>query len=100
MRALPAGLAMLLAACGQAPPRDTQPAPSAPAANTAAPAPTAPAANSAESPDPAALEGLSPFQRRAYRKGFEDCRAGRYEPDPWPEAYRIGCAAAQDEQAG
>jgi ABC-type transporter MlaC component len=42
------------------------------------------------------LRGLSPRQRQAYRKGVEDCLAGRYEPDPWPEAYRIGCAAAND----
>jgi hypothetical protein len=60
--------------------------------------PTAPPASAA--PDPAALEELTPFQRRAYKKGFEDCGAGRYEPDRWPEAYRIGCAAAHDAHAG
>ena len=42
------------------------------------------------------LDRLTPAQRRAYLKGMEDCQAGRYDPDPWPEAYRIGCAAAQD----
>ena len=87
-------LALLLAGCGQAPSNDAQPAP-APPANVAGPPPEAPPA-----PDPEALEGLSPSQRRAYQKGLEDCRAGRYEPDRWPEAYRIGCAAAHDGQAG
>lgn len=42
------------------------------------------------------LDRLTPGQRRAYLKGMEDCQAGRYDPDPWPEAYRIGCAAAQE----
>jgi len=74
-------------------PRPAPARPSAPAADPAAgPAPAA--------PDPAALEGLTRFQRRAYEKGFEDCRAGRYAPDRWPEAYRIGCAAANDARAG
>jgi hypothetical protein len=43
-----------------------------------------------------AIDQLTPAQRRAYMKGFEDCLAGRYAPDPWPEAYRLGCAAAND----
>ena len=42
------------------------------------------------------LDRLTPAQRRAYLKGMEDCQAGRYDPDPWPEAYRLGCAAAHD----
>jgi hypothetical protein len=44
------------------------------------------------------LDHLTPGQRRAYLKGMEDCHAGRYDPDPWPEAYRIGCAAAQEDE--
>jgi len=44
------------------------------------------------------LDRLTPAQRRAYLKGMEDCHAGRYHPDPWPEAYRIGCAAAQENE--
>lgn len=44
------------------------------------------------------LDRLTPTQRRAYLKGMEDCQAGRYDPDPWPEAYRIGCAAAQEDE--
>ena len=43
------------------------------------------------------LDHLTPRQRRAYLKGMEDCQAGRYDPEPWPEAYRIGCAAAQED---
>lgn len=51
---------------------------------------------SAEVPqDGAGLADMSPYQRRAYEQGYRDCRAGRYAPDPWPEAYRIGCGAAQ-----
>jgi hypothetical protein len=69
-----------------------QPAPPKASAPTVEPAPAA--------PDPGAIEGLTPSQRRAYEKGFEDCRAGRYDPDRWPEAYRIGCAAAHDAPAG
>jgi len=58
-----------------------------PAANEAVAAPADP---------PADLAGMSPRQRRAYQAGLADCRAGRYAPDPYPEAYRIGCAAAND----
>jgi hypothetical protein len=54
----------------------------------------APKEASAERP---ALAGLSPRQRHAYQKGYADCRAGRYDPDPYPEAYRIGCAAAHGD---
>jgi hypothetical protein len=100
MKRLAAGLSVLLAACGQAPSQKRQPAPSPPVVNRVTPVPTAPSSSNVTAPDPAALEGLSPFQRRAYQKGFEDCRAGRYEPDRWPEAYRIGCAAAHDGEAG
>ncbi|TMJ19157.1 MAG: hypothetical protein E6G92_04945 [Alphaproteobacteria bacterium] len=95
-------LALLLAACqppdapNEAAPVNTivvpQPAPAKAGGRTVEPVPAA--------PDPGAIEGLTPFQRRAYEKGFEDCRTGRYEPDRWPEAYRIGCAAAHDAHAG
>ena len=43
-----------------------------------------------------AIDQLTPAQRRAYMKGFEDCSAGRYDPERGPEAYRLGCAAAND----
>lgn len=49
-------------------------------------------------PDPAALADMSPRQRRAYELGFRDCSAGRYDPDPHPEAYRIGCGAAEERR--
>lgn len=100
-------LALLLAACRAQDARNEgapanaaiapRPAPAEAGEPPVAPGPAAPATTA---PDPAALEGLTPFQRRAYEKGFEDCRAGRYEPDRWPEAYRIGCAAAHDARAG
>jgi hypothetical protein len=58
--------------------------------------PPPPRAAAEEAPDPADLAGLSPSRRRAYERGLADCRAGRYDPDRYPEAYRIGCAAAND----
>jgi hypothetical protein len=81
----------------------------APAAQPAAPAPNAateaPAQNVAarETPievpeDAPGLAEMSPSRRRAYEAGYRDCSAGRYDPDRWPEAYRIGCAAAQEAQ--
>jgi hypothetical protein len=58
-----------------------------------APQPLAPA----DPPDdyPGVAE-LSPSQRRAYERGWRDCRESRYAPGEWAEAYRIGCAAAQE----
>ena len=96
----------LIAACNPARSPDSggneTPAPvERPAANEEAP--PAPAVNAAEPEAPievpddgAGLADMSPFRRRAYEQGYRDCRAGRYEPDPWPEAYRIGCGAAQE----
>jgi hypothetical protein len=83
----------LLLACGSgAPPQNRQEPPPVPAKMMPPPAKAA----AEEAPDPAAVAGLSPSQRRAYERGLADCRAGRYDPDRYPEAYRIGCAAAQD----
>jgi hypothetical protein len=94
---VPANLAalVLLAGCGggaaenrQEPPKAAAPLPRAAPMNVIA----EPAA-----PDPPAdLAGMSPRQRRAYEAGVADCRAGRYAPEYYPEAYRIGCAAAHD----
>ena len=95
----------LLFACGQGqkPAAENVAAPAgkaveaAPAANTVEleqpPRPAAPA----EPPDdyPGVAE-MSPSQRRAYQRGWRDCREGRYAPGEWAEAYRIGCAAAQE----
>jgi hypothetical protein len=89
------GLLVLLAACGR-----PEAAPQVPMANEARPAAPPPAAAARPLPAPPAdpsLADLSPSRRRAYERGFADCRAGRYDPDPYPEAYRIGCAAAQGE---
>lgn len=52
-----------------------------------------------DSADPG-LARMTPYQRRAYDRGFRDCRAGRYDPDRHPESYRIGCAAAHDGNGG
>lgn len=98
IRSLPAAAILaLLAGCGEAsppPPVNVLPPDAAPKA-ALPPAPAPALANVAGPADPELAE-LSPRQRRAYEKGLADCRAGRYEPDPWPEAYRIGCAAAHD----
>ncbi|HYI63657.1 MAG TPA: hypothetical protein VEW71_02100 [Allosphingosinicella sp.] len=51
-------------------------------------------------PDDPGLAGMSATQRRAYERGYRDCSAGRYEPEHYPEAYRIGCSAAEDRKAG
>jgi hypothetical protein len=93
---------LLLAACDPAPPGGAEPP-----GNDAAPAPPAtqsePATNQAapppDAPGESGLADMSPRQRRAYEAGLRDCSAGRYEPDRYPEAYRIGCAAAEDRKA-
>ena len=98
-------LALTVASCGSAQPRNVTaanvarsapvipaPAPTAPApANVSEPAAPAPEANSG-------LADLSPAQRRAYDLGYRDCSHGRYAPDHHLEAYRIGCGAAHDRQ--
>jgi hypothetical protein len=99
MRPIVVLLALTLSACGRGeapggnerqpvpPPREA-PAPKAePGHNKSAAA--------APQTDPA-LAGMSPSRRRAYERGLADCRAGRYDPDRYPESYRIGCAAAHD----
>jgi hypothetical protein len=107
-------LPFALAACGPAPAPAPAPEKKATANEAAPPAAAAPVANSAvetsseqrpppepqvEVPEDApGLAEMSPFRRRAYEAGYRDCRAGRYDPDPWPEAYRIGCGAAQEAQ--
>lgn len=94
-------LLLLLGACsGGAANRnaaETRPEP----ANAIAPE-AVPAAQNAADPaiadaDPGLAE-MSPSRRRAYEQGFRDCSAGRYNPDPYPEAYRIGCGAAQERK--
>ena len=107
IRLLPIGATVLLVACGQG----RQPA----AENVAAPAAKAPeptpVVNTAEPEEPPRLAApanppddypgvaeLSPSQRRAYERGWRDCRESRYQPGQWAEAYRIGCAAAQEER--
>ena len=70
-------------------------------ANAIAPATAVPVQNAAEPAIPDVDPGLAemtPSRRRAYEQGFRDCSAGRYNPDPYPEAYRIGCGAAQERK--
>jgi hypothetical protein len=93
------GLLVLLAACGR-PDAAPQAEPQVPLENEARPTAPPPAAAARPLPGPPAdpaLADLSPSRRRAYERGIADCRADRYDPDPYPEAYRIGCAAAQGE---
>lgn len=102
MRSFLIGCLALLAACAER--RE-------PGADNVASAAVEPRAanmtNHAEAPPPPAVPAeppddypgvaeLSPSQRRAYERGWRDCRAGRYAPGEWAEAYRIGCAAAQE----
>ena len=101
MRPIAAALLLLASACGgpgePAPQNDPRPPADAPApsqANLARPA--ANEAIAAEDPADPGVAGMSPSQRRAYERGHRDCRAGRYQPEKYSEAYRIGCAAAQD----
>ena len=77
-------------------------APPAPGPQAGAPAEPPPAAAEAPSEPPAAHPGLpdmNAWQRTAFERGYRDCRAGRYAPDAYPEAYRIGCGAAQEAAA-
>ncbi|HYJ53265.1 MAG TPA: hypothetical protein VEW04_08830 [Allosphingosinicella sp.] len=96
------GLATLLALAGCHPP-ETNTSMNQAEANAAVPVASPPEANvvagptrASAAPDPAVLADFSPSQRRAYERGFADCAAGRYDPERGPEAYRLGCAAAND----
>lgn len=105
MRPAATAILLLLSACGgPAPPgNDAEPADKAAIRPDGVANAAEPAANEAAAPEipgDDALADMSPRQRRAYELGFRDCSAGRYEPDPHPEAYRIGCGAAQEAKAG
>ena len=104
---VPIGTTAMLVACGQG----QQPAAenvAAPAAKAPEPTPVINSAGPEEPPRPAepadppedypGVAELSPSQRRAYERGWRDCREGRYQPGEWAEAYRIGCAAAQEDR--
>ena len=104
MRAAATSILLLLSACGPTPAgNEVEPAGNAATRQDGVANPAQPAANETAAPEipgDAALADMSPRQRRAYELGFRDCSAGRYEPDPHPEAYRIGCGAAQEARAG
>ena len=87
-----------LGACGGGQPTNKQepPAPPPPPSPPPAPVPEVNKVEARPAGDDPGLAAMSPSRRRAYDRGLADCRAGRYDPDPWPEAYRIGCAAAHD----
>ncbi|HEX8640516.1 MAG TPA: hypothetical protein VF704_05100 [Allosphingosinicella sp.] len=103
--------ALLLAGCNPAvgPEAAANETENVPVANVLPPnmAEPPPPANVAEAPAPEVVAvpqddpgtaGMSAWQRRAWEAGYRDCSAGRYEPDPWPEAYRIGCGAAEERK--
>ncbi|MEA3031525.1 MAG: hypothetical protein QOJ53_593 [Sphingomonadales bacterium] len=88
---------LILAGCGSGnPPAQNRQEPAPPPLKAPAVPKAEPVANAAGVPDDSGLAQMSPSRRRAYDRGFADCRAGRYDPDRYPEAYRIGCAAAHD----
>lgn len=92
---------LLLGACSGGATTETTAQNRSQPANAVAPKAIAPVQNAAEPAIPdgdPGLAGMSPSRRRAYEQGFRDCSAGRYDPDPYPEAYRIGCGAAQEHR--
>jgi len=92
-------LLLLAGACGSnvSEPRNVaEPAARTPATPRSA-APAGKASPPADPPRAAGVDDMSPGRRRAYERGHRDCRAGRYHPEGYSEAYRIGCAAAQGE---
>jgi len=100
-------LPLALIACEPAPVPDNKAANEVSQPTTVAPVGNSPMETTAENvttpetqvevpEDAPGLAEMSPFRRRAYEAGYRDCRAGRYDPDLWPEAYRIGCGAAQE----
>lgn len=40
----------------------------------------------------------STVAEREYKRGYDDCRHGRYDQDQHGESYKKGCRAAEDEQ--
>jgi hypothetical protein len=99
-------LVLLLGACSGAATDETAADNRARPANAVAPpvaedksAPTENGIDVTVSADDPGLAEMSPSRRRAYEQGFRDCSAGRYNPDPYPEAYRIGCGAAQERES-
>lgn len=96
----PAGEAEQAAPNAAAPEAEAAPVGSEPAAGSEA-RPEARGEAPAEPPgDYPGVAEMSAWQRRAFDAGYRDCRAGRYAPDAWPEAYRIGCGVAQERMAG
>ncbi len=88
------------APANEAAPRASAAAPAkGPAAAGDPPRPQADEAAASAIPDDPGLATMSPSRRRAYERGYRDCSAGRYDPDPYPESYRIGCGAAEDRKA-
>jgi len=95
MRAPGFAALLLLSACGSGAQPASRQEGASPPPKAPAPPKAAPAGNASAPVDPGLAE-MSPSRRRAYDRGFADCSAGRYDPDRYPEAYRIGCAAAHD----
>ncbi|MGD9545370.1 MAG: hypothetical protein AB7F41_14165 [Methylocystis sp.] len=48
----------------------------------------------------AAGASASPASQREYKRGYADCKAGRWDENQHGESYKKGCRAAEDQRAG
>ena len=48
----------------------------------------------------AAGASASTASQREYKRGYADCRAGRWDENQHGESYKNGCRAAEDQRAG
>ncbi|MFO1126067.1 MAG: hypothetical protein U1E25_12935 [Methylocystis sp.] len=48
----------------------------------------------------AAGASASTASQREYRRGYADCKAGRWDENQHGESYKNGCRAAEDQRAG
>ncbi|PWB90350.1 hypothetical protein C5688_11365 [Methylocystis sp. MitZ-2018] len=42
----------------------------------------------------------STASQREYKRGYADCKAGRWDENQHGESYKNGCRAAEDQRAG
>ncbi len=48
----------------------------------------------------AAGASASTASQREYKRGYADCKAGRWDENQHGESYKNGCRAAEDQRAG